>query len=176
MKKLAKVVVVVTVVLIVVISILAFSGHLRDFLIGPKPNHYTYTLDIKADANLSYNLIISIPEGWDNFTEALKEKSGNLTYTMTEINGQPSLNLTGRGDSFMRFFMESENYIILSFVKNSNKSGMLIYLERSNTLPISIEMQCIYTNLKTNSYARYLIRETLNEDGWIYVYMSLAVS
>lgn len=142
------------------------------------PTHeYTYKLSITADQNQSYILIISIPEGWSQFSDSLTTKSGDVDFLMTDINGQPSLNVTGKGNTSLVFSMKNRYDLNMSYVKNwYSDSTTKIYLKRTIPSSISIRMENIHTNSKTNYWERYLIKDTLSSDGWQYVLMKLAQS
>ena len=130
-------------VIVLVVAIFSLSmGCMDDSKNSTEKNHYTYTLLISTKPNTSYNLIISIPEGWPNFLNSLSKRSGSITlHNITTINGQPALNITGIGNVTIVFEMTSEEENLFSYVKNWNKNGTLLYLNKSSNEPIHITME-----------------------------------
>ncbi|HIH78643.1 MAG: hypothetical protein QF366_03830 [Candidatus Poseidoniia archaeon] len=101
----------------------------------------------------------------------MEEKSGDVNFTLTDINGQPALNVTGKGNTSLKFYMESEEQKIFSYIKNSNKNGTKIFLQRSSNEPVSILMEDTLKNWETLHDSREKIQITLTTDGWQSVHM-----
>ncbi len=137
---------------------------------------YNYNLTITTKKEQSYILWISIPEGWEEFSDSLKEKSENINFTLTDIDGQPALNVTGKGNTSLRFYMECENEMTFSFVKNWDRNGTKVYLDRSGSPPVSILMENTLVNHKNLYDSEFRISTTLHNDGWQYVDMTLSES
>ena len=120
---------------------------------------------------MSYNLIISITEGWEDIENYEFNRIGLLNYYITNIGSQPALNINGTGNITLIFQMDTKEAIAFTFEDNWYQNATTkIFINRSVNIPINVNMICVHS--RDIYITSYRIMENLDKDGWQYVYLS----